>query len=740
MNPSMKITQIAPGILRLRVSVHHAQTLAERYQLITLPERREESGIQCASDILALPNGRRLRFSLLSEAEYQTLHDSLAAEFAAHFTDYQAIIGAPKAEPTAAEDAPPEQPAPQIGTVPAESVPAGAHFAVRFSIGERDSFYGLGEASCDRVELRGRAYQNWVRYQYNEISVPLLLSSGGYGFLLNASGRSFVDIDHRAPGELLLLGESDELDLFILAADDLRGLLNRAAQLTGMPMLLPKWAYGLTYIAPVFATQEDVLRHAERFRQEGIPCDAFSLEPGWMEKFYDYSTSKTWETRRFHVTDYMVGDRKEITFIAALKRYGFHLALWLCIRHDLTGQAERELAFPNAPETDHATDGFGEAWYDHLKKFTELGVDGYKLDPADMVCCFDRMNRPKCRNGLTPMQMHNTNQTLLARQMYEGYTRQTGRRPLLHYCGGYTGTQKWCAATTGDNGGELGAMIWLETLAMTGFMNTTIDMNIHHPESIHFGMLVPWAHLNAWHGAEQPWWAGEELHRMFTEYARMRYRILPYIYSAAIEGHETACPMVRPMALEYPNDSACAAPAKQYLLGPSLLVTAYADQVYLPAGRWTDAFTGDEYVGPCTIEDFRPSAGRGGGLFIRGGAVIPNWSDRRFITEKDERTIALDIWPDGNSDYVFREDDGVSLDCNVRFACRTKIEVHSNADAIRVHIGAREGEYNGKPDVREWVVRAHLLPGDERPVCVDCAPGDTVRSENALGETIFAFK
>ncbi|MCI8388821.1 MAG: DUF5110 domain-containing protein [Clostridiales bacterium] len=704
-------THIANGIIRMRISKNMPESLAERYGILTLPEKLTDSGITVSESSFTLPNGRVLPYRMIDEtsSEYESLHASLTDEFSDKFTDYQDIIGTQadndKSAPTSTE-----------------SLPHEASFAISFTISDNERFYGLGEGARDRIELRGGAYQNWVRYQYNEIPIPLIISSDGWGIWLNARSRSFFDVGKRANNQLLCLGEDDELDLFLLCGDSMNAVIKRYTALTGAPMLLPKWAYGLTYIAPIYATQHDVLAHAERFRREHIPCDMFSLEPGWMEKIYDYTTTKKWDLKRFHVADYMTeGDnpQTEVTFISALKRYGFHLALWLCIRYDLTGEAERPLA-------DKSVDDCGEAFYTHLEKFTHAGVDGYKLDPADMLSCFDKMKRPRCANGLTTMQMHNYNQILLTKQMYEGYTRQTKLRPMLHYCGGYSGIQKWSAATTGDNGGELGAMIWLETLALSGHMNTTIDMNIHHTESVHFGMFVPWAHLNAWHGAEQPWWAGDKLHKMFVEYARIRYRILPYIYSAALEGHEESAPIVRPMPLAFPDDAATLNSTRQYMFGDALMVTAYTDKVHLPAGRWTDAWTGEEYTGPCDIDPYTPPENRGGGLFIRGGAIIPGWRDRDYCSQYDDSTLSLDIYPDGDTSYILREDDGVSLDYETKQSCHTEICVSETADKVKITIGERVGDYTGKPTSRTWLVRVHPRDDSDKLLEVKCAAGDKV--------------
>ncbi len=710
MEKTLRFTHAAPGILRMRLSESHGQTLAERYGILTPPtEPCSDSGIAYDSEKFTLPNGRTIPFRIIPENsdEYRALYDSLADEFKDKYTNFTAIIGSPEENQ--------RQQAMKLELLPPES-----SFAITFGLNETERFYGLGEGANDRIQLRGGAYQNWTRYQYNEIPIPLAISSEGWGVFLNARARSFMDIGKRDPNELLCLGEDDELDLFVLAGDSLTDVLKLYHTLTGKPMLMPKWAYGLTYIAPMYANQFEVLDQAERLRREHIPVDMVSLEPGWMDKIYDYSTKKKFCESRFHMPDFMMGYERPNSFIAALHRMGFKLSLWTCIRWDLTGEAERELV-------NGSPDDFGEAWYEHLKQFVDVGADGFKLDPADIVCCFDRMNRPRCFNGLTTMQMHNLNQVLLPKQMYTGFKEQKGVRPMHHYSGGYSGIQRWSASTTGDNGGELGAMIWLETLALTGHMNTTIDMNIFTPESVHFGMFVPWAHLNAWLGIRQPWLAGERQHRMFVEYARLRYRLLPYYYSAALEGHEDSIPMLRPMPMAFPDETETLDSTRQYMVGENLLISAYTDKVHLPAGRWTDAWTGAEYEGPCDIDPYTPPETRGGGLFIRGGAIIPNWRDRDYASQLDDSVITLDVYPDGFTSYVFREDDGISLDYETKTSCHTSITVEETDEKVIVNIGERVGEYDGKPETRTWLVRVHPKdPDGDQFLEVRCAPGDKV--------------
>src|SRR5207244_2325986 len=145
-----------------------------------------------------------------------------------------------------------------------------------------------------------------------------------------------------------------------------------------------------------------------------------------------------------------------------------------------------------------------------------------------------------------------------------------------------------------------------------GHMNTSCDMKVlpepgsvspvERPASqksalsgVHFGFLQPWSQHNNWAYARQPWFLGKQAEAIFRDYARLRYSLMPYIYSAAHVGHLTSMPILRPMPLMYPDDLRLADCTTQYMLGDSLLVTAFTDTVYLPEGRWIDYWTGVEY-------------------------------------------------------------------------------------------------------------------------------------------------
>lgn len=689
---SCKVECIKRGMVRIG-SGDASENYLERYGLVTIPEKEAFDGVVTEDNRITLPDGQVIEYELRKDNEvWDEEEDYLLKKF-------RDVI------PISRIDGRPDeilQPSYDV----LEGRGSDKKFGISFNIGDDDKFYGLGEAKRDGIQLRSGSYQNWTVYQHNEIAIPLVYSNKNWGIFINAYGRHFVDIDDHIKGKLTILGNFDSLDVFLLYGSSMKDILGLYTELTGKSMLLPKWAYGLNYIAPLHQNQFELLDDMMKFREKHIPCDNVSLEPGWMEKFYDYSFDKKWDRKKFHIDPWMRPAKEcQYSFPSVLHRFNFHMALWLCMDYDLCDQEEREIT------------GKGEipAWYDHVKQFTDDGADGFKLDPADMVMRIDP--NKVYSNKKSEFEMHNVSQVLVMKQMYKGFIEQTGKRPYIHYSGGYAGQQHWGAATTGDNGGLLGSMIWLQNLAMSGFMNSTVDMDIYRTEGIHFAMFAPWAHHNAWCGCGQPWYAGKEAEEVYIYYARLRYRLIPYIYSSAIECRETGIPMIRPMPLEFQNDEKCLELNKQYMLGEFILISAFTDTVYLPEGQWYDFWTGDEYCGPYTIENYVPPKGRGGAFFIKKGAIIPQWKDRDYVAQYSDEEIELHIYPCGKSQYVFREDDGESVDYLQNTSCHTLITCEETADKINITIGKRAGDYSSKTKNKVWIIN---VIGTDKKINVIC--------------------
>lgn len=688
------VTPIKEGMIRISKYENMPESYLERYGIVSIPEKEEVKGIKIDDGVITLPDGKNLEFTVRPETDDEFWADEL---------NYQLGYFKEKIPSKNIENRPGDEPFPDIDAIEARN--SKKKFGITFKINEDEKFYGLGEAGRDRIQLRGDSYQNWVVYQFDEIVIPLVYSNKNWGVFIAAQDRHFVDIDDKTKGRLTIIGNLDELDIFILYGDSMKDIIRLYTDISGKSMLLPKWAYGFTYIAQINQNQYEVMNDLFKFRERHIPCDNVSLEPGWMTKMYDYSFEKDWNLEKFHVPSWMRNRETQYTFPAVLRRFNFHMALWFCINYDFCDHEEYlvtgEKKIPS--------------WYDHVKKFVDSGADGMKMDPADMLMRIDP--NKIYTNGKSELEMHNISQIIMLKQMHEGFAEQMNKRPFLHYSGGYTGQQKWGAGTTGDNGGGVGSMIWIENLSMSGFTNTTVDMNVFSIPTIHFAMLAPWAQHNAWSGMTQPWYIGAENEEAYAFYGRLRYSILPYIYSAAIECHETSLPIVRPMPLAFEDDENCSDLSLQYMLGDYILLSAFADTVYLPEGEWIDYWTNEEYTGPYTINNYEPPKGRGGAFFIKKGAIIPRWRDRDYIGQYSDEEIELHIYPYGKSEYIFREDDGESLDYRTNMSCHTLIQCDATGDTVKIKIGKREGDYKTKTETKTWLLKVY---GTDKKIDVVC--------------------
>ena len=187
-------------------------------------------------------------------------------------------------------------------------------FGATFDIGPDERFYGLGGASARRLQLRGFAYRNYpeyrgaggidetARWEQVEQPTPLLLSSNGWAVFVNTTWLHYFDVGRYEPDKMFFWGPGGELDFYLIVGENFPRLLDRYTQITGRPIVLPLWGYGLMHICNIAMNQFEVLDDGKRYRQQKIPCDMIALEPGWMDKFYDFSHEKDWSHAQFETT------------------------------------------------------------------------------------------------------------------------------------------------------------------------------------------------------------------------------------------------------------------------------------------------------------------------------------------------------------------------------------------------------------------------------------------------------
>lgn len=563
---------------------------------------------------------------------------------------------------------------------------------------------------------------------------------------MNTTWRNTIDVGKSDPQRMICTAPRSDLDYYLFCGPDYRSLLDTYTSFSGRPALLPIWGYAFTYVCNQNIDAFNLLNEALTFRRERMPCDVLGLEPGWMSKNYDGSTEKAWHPQRFPIPYW--APKGPHTFLGALNRKGFKLSLWLCCDYDL-GVYEEQLLSGRAPSGAkpaaksggvNVVDGFEdqrlskpskagkeaaaatsepktlEPWFEHLKKFVDQGVAAFKLDGSSQV-----IEHPKRKwaNGMSDEEMHNLYPVIYAKQMARGFEEHAGRRSMIYSAGGYAGVQQFVATWAGDTGGGPKPLASMLNLGLSGHSNHSCDMTVTDVEGIHFGFLQTWAQQNNWDYWYQPWLLDDVHTEAFREYGRLRYRLLPYLYSAAAEAAATGYPVMRAMPLAYPDDPAWDGSLGQYMLGDSLLVSAYVKEVRLPKGDWIDFWSGKRLAGPATIP-VQVTRTRGGALLVKSGAIIPTWPACDHVEKGWSPEVGLLVYPAARSSFTLYEDDGESLGYRKGQFARTLLTCETSGRSVRLSIGGRQGAYVGMPATRQFTATIHL-PGRPKTVALDGA-------------------
>ena len=605
----------------------------------------------------------------------------------------------------------------KFGEVDKHEIPAADAVSIlSISMEDGERFYGGGSTSRDHIQHRGEFLRMWTTYQQTEIPMPFMMSSRGWGVYNNSTRKSFFDIGNQQKSKFNIINTFDEADFYLMMGKDMPAILNEYTLVTGRTYVLPKWAYGLCFGPNMREEQFDILNDAVRFRQFDVPCDVFWLEPQWMEKRYDFSTKKKWNYDRFSPEPYWLQDQYPKTmhnrlFIGKLRSMGFHLGLWLCEEYDLSIQEEDIIA----ERTGGKLSG-QEHWMDHLTVFMDQGVEGFKLDPARTI---DNHTNWEYYNGRTDKEMHNLNQVLLPKQMRELGRKYNGKRTWHHYCGGWSGTQRWTASTSGDNGGGKTALYDQLNLGMSGFLNTSCDvMSVPRElemQGLHFGLFLPWVQINSWFSMMHPFYYAKEEQDIYRFYVKLRYSLAPYIYSMALEAAQNGMPIVRSMPLCFPEDRNCDDMTYQYMFGDNFCVGIFTNEIYLPKGTWTDAWSGEKVVSKGETFTREYPSDRAGLLFIREGAIIPTQPDVEYLGARPFDRVILKVYPHGDSAYTMLDDDGESYEYENGGIASTLFESHERDGGVDVVVNPVQGSFKGMPSEREYSFR---IQRDSRPASV----------------------
>ena len=509
--------------------------------------------------------------------------------------------------------------------------------------------YGLGERFAAYVK-NGQTIDMWnadggTASEQTYKNIPFYMTNRGYGVFVEDTSDVSFEVASEKVERVQFSAEGETIVYDVIYGGTPKAVLDGYTALTGRPALLPAWSFGL-WLSTSFTTNYDE-KTATSFIQgmadRDIPLSVFHFDCFWMKGFNwcDF----TWDEETFPDP------------VGMLKRYhdrGLHLCCWI---NPYIGQASplfREgmehgylLKKTNGDvwQTDLWQAGMGildvtnpdaRAWYcDHLRKILRMGVDCLKTDFGERIPVRDIAYY----DGKDPLHMHNYYTFLYNKMVFDLLKEERGEGEAILFARSATaGSQQFPVHWGGDNSASYISMA--ETLraglsmSHSGFGFWSHDISGFEqtaPADVYkrwaaFGLLSSHSRLHGSSSYRVPWLFDEESCDVVRKFTRLKCRLMPYLYGAAVEAHEHGTPMMRPMMLEFPDDPACDTLDRQYMMGESLLVAPvfHADShvdYYLPDGLWTSLLDGRKVQGghwQREAHDFLSLP-----LMVRPGTVLP---------------------------------------------------------------------------------------------------------------------
>lgn len=593
-------------------------------------------------------------------------------------------------------------------------------FDIMLTLSDDERLFGLGDESRSCIMKRGHTAQIKQENVHSYGPIPYVMSSRGWGLLVNCTYPHTFDLGHTAQDILRIHSSEGALDFFVFMGGDMQEALKLYTEVSGRPVMLPKGAYGLTFVMNEDANARTLLDDALRFKEKNIPCDILGLEPSWMSRHYDDTTEKKWNREKFDIPGWQPENYYgSWSFIYNLHKMGYMLSLWLCISYDLFWKEENDTFndktnnYADAGINDaHFTSGIrmdkvtkkGESWFEHLKKFVDNGAEAFKLDGSSQIIPFpDRL----WAGRYTDNEIRNIYPLVYAKQMKEGYEDHTGKRAMINTCGTYAGTQQYAATWAGDTGCNPRVLVSLMNFAMCGHSNTSFDMTAEDEKMIHFGFLAPWSQHQGWANWLYPWYLDRKTEDTYRYYAQLRSSLFPYIYSSAYNAYETALPILRPLSLVYLDTDKYDSVLNEYMFGDSFLVSAFDEHIILPGeDDWYDFFTGEKHSGG-EVMDYIPPESRGGALFVKAGSVIVTQDWTYSLRDHCPDRLYIHVYPGKNTVFTLYEDDGKTYAYEKGEFAKTRIKLKDE----KLIIKRREGNYMGMKRVTPFRVVLHKHDG-----------------------------
>ena len=587
----------------------------------------------------------------------------------------------------------------------------GYRVSATFDSPTDEHYYGLGQQQKGYLDLRDHQVDCWHNYGAlggENVCIPFMVSSYGYGLVWDNPSKTTIDLGFNQQN-VWTSEVGDRVSFFVIAGEKVDQIYKGYRLLTGVTHLLPKAAYGYIQSKAIYPTQEQLLDVAKGYRDRKLPLDVLVVDFLNMTRQgeMDLDPARWPDPAAMNKQLHAMGITTLLSvwphfapgtqFYDMLKQKG-----WLISNTEGvpdTGGYEKNVIGPNIDTTNPEA---AKWWWEKIRDryikpydFSYLWLDETEPD-VDPANDFFYVGSGKRYYNVYPL-FHTAS-------VYEGFRRDFGdsHRVMSLARASYLGAQRngtvfWSSDVystwdmlkrsipAGLNFTASGDPYWDTDIA--GFFSPNIPVDYHaahkplvdpsdatgniinyedYPE-----LFVRWFQWGAFqpvmraHGERmhnEVWSYGTQAEVILEKYLRLRYQLMPYIYSLGYDSYLTGAPFTRALFMDFPNDPKVANIPDEYMFGPAILVAPVTDQgatsrsVYLPAGcDWYNYWTNERIKGGQTITAAAPIDTIP--LFVRAGSIIPLGTT--ILSSAEKQDIAkVRVFPGANGDFTLFDDDG----------------------------------------------------------------------------------
>jgi len=594
--------------------------------------------------------------------------------------------------------------------------------------GSTEAIYGLGQHQAGVWNYRGDSVD--LSQDNTSIAVPLMVSSNGYGLFWNNMSRS--RFNNRFVQATYFSSEvADTIDYYFLYGPELDKVVAGYRELTGSAPMFGKWAYGFWQCKNRYQSQEELLGVAQKYRDLRIPIDNLVQDWFW------------WNRKGEHVFNPKYPDPKAM--LDQLHSENFHLmiSVWPFFEPGSTAYDTMDkngwfidrtvIAKPpyhkDKMAVYDASNPDARKYYWQLMNdgLFELGIDAWWLDTTE----------PETEGREENIQLNhklaigsgnryvNIFPLMTTTAVYEGQRAASEqKRVFILSRSAFAGSQRNAvAAWSGDinsdwitfqrqipaglNYALSGLPYW--TTDIGGFTSANPDDPAYRELFIRwfqFGTFSPIFRVHGTRTTDQNelWSYGADAQKILTSYDRLRYRLMPYIYSMAWRVSSDSYTPMRPLAMDFRGDPRALNIGDQFMYGPALLVNPVTEpgadtrRMYLPKSTWYEFWTGRKLEGGATITTAAPLDRLP--LFVRAGSILPMGPELQYAAEKPADPVELRVYRGADGAFTLYEDENDGY--NYEKGVFSTIPIAWQDSSQTLTIGERKGRFPGMLEKRTF--------------------------------------